>query len=75
MSTKCQSCKKAPFEIEEATDESEERYKVCRNCLHRLMTHSLRPGEWYNLASIHGCWEPLLDEEYYNEDGIAIRPQ
>jgi hypothetical protein len=39
------------------------------------MSHSLRPREWYNLRSIHGCLNDLLSEEYYNEkDGTALKP-
>ena len=71
----CRSCGQAPVEIIEVLDDPAEPYKVCRRCYHKLMSHSLRPSEWYNLSSIHGRLNDLLSEEYYNEkDGTALQP-
>jgi hypothetical protein len=75
MADRCQSCGRAPVEIVEALDDPGEPYKVCRGCYHRLLTHSLRPIEWYNLSSIHGRLNDLLSREYYDEgDGKALKP-
>jgi len=39
------------------------------------MTHSLRPGEWYNLSSVHGCFNELLSDACYDgKDGTALDP-
>lgn len=75
MGDTCQSCRQAPVDIIEILDDPEGPYEVCRSCYHRLMSHSLRPGEWYNLSSIHGRLNDLLSEEYYDEkDGTALKP-
>jgi hypothetical protein len=71
----CQSCRQAPVEVIEVLDDPAEPYEVCISCYHKLMSHSLRPREWYNLSSIHGGLNDLLSEEYYNEkDGTALKP-
>lgn len=71
----CQGCKRSPVHILEALDDPEEPYEVCKDCYHRLMAHSLRPKEWYNLSSVHGRLNDLLSNEYYNEDnGTALQP-
>jgi hypothetical protein len=75
MADICRSCRQAPIEIVEVLDDPAEPYKVCISCYHKLMSHSLRPREWYHLSSIHGRLNGLLSEEYYNEiDGTALKP-
>ena len=76
MGDTCQSCRQAPVDISKVLDDPEEPYEVCQSCYHRLMSYSLRPREWYNLRSVHGCLNDLLSEEYYNEkDGTALKPK
>ncbi len=75
MGDLCRSCQQAPAEIIKVLDDPAEPYRVCSSCFHRLMSHSLRPREWYNLSSIHGRLNDLLGEEYYDEkDGTALKP-
>lgn len=75
MADTCESCRRAPAEVIEVVDDPAAPYQVCRSCYHRLVSHSLRPGEWYNLSSIHGRLNDLLSEEYYEEkDGTALKP-
>jgi hypothetical protein len=75
MADICRSCRKAPVEVIEVLDDPKEPYKICKNCYHRLQSYSLRPLEWYNLRSIHGCLNDLLGEDYYDEkDGRALKP-
>ena len=56
----CQACKKSGAEVIERADDPDDPYRLCRPCHQRLIHHSLRPLEWYNLASWHGQWESLL---------------
>src|SRR5512136_2633172 len=71
----CRSCHREPVAIIKVLDDPAEPYRVCRNCYERLLTHSLRPREWYNLSSIHGRLNEFLGEDCYNEnDGKALRP-
>ncbi len=75
MDDLCQSCQKAPAEIIRVLDDPADPYRVCSSCFQRLMSHSLRPGEWYNLSSIHGRLNDFLGEEYYDErEGTALKP-
>lgn len=76
MGDRCRSCGQGPVEIIQVLDDPAEPYQVCMGCYHRLIAHSLRPKEWYNLCSIHGRLNDLLSEEYYNEkDGMALKPK
>ena len=36
---------------------------------------SLRPLEWYNLAAVHGPFQFLLHDDFYEEDGTACQPE
>lgn len=38
------------------------------------MACSLRPLEWFNLASIHGPIKHLLLDDFYDQDGVAYQP-
>ena len=71
----CQACRKSPVEVTEKADDPKAPYRLCRPCHRRLMTYSLRPREWYNLASSHGQWEYLLDSEHYDQEGRALKPE
>jgi len=71
----CQSCQQASIEIIKVLDDPADPYRVCSSCFQRLMSHSLRPREWYNLSSIHGRLNDFLSEEYYDEkNGTALKP-
>jgi hypothetical protein len=48
---------------------------VCRACKRRLLTCSLRPLEWYNLAARYGPLRALLHDDMYSEDGTAEQPK
>jgi len=75
MADKCQSCRRAPIEITECLNDPDDPFQVCTGCYRRLMTHSLRPGEWYNLSSVHGCFNELLSDACYDgKDGTALDP-
>jgi hypothetical protein len=56
-------------------DDPNQPYRVCEGCYRRLISHSLRPLEWYNLSSVHGRLNDYLDEDHYTEeDGAALDP-
>lgn len=70
----CQSCQINKVEVIETCDDRGFPYKLCNPCHQRLLTLSLRPLEYFNLAAKHGnCY--LLDEDYYDEDGTAYQPE
>ena len=68
----CRSCRQAPVEIIKVLDDPAEPYKVCISCFHKLMSHSLRPREWYNLSSIHGRLNDLLYSRIVGEGKGAL---
>lgn len=74
MMLTCQACERAPFSVEEETDDPSEPYRLCPACHARLLARSLRPVEWFNLAKRHGWTQPLLHDDLYNEDGSADQP-
>ncbi len=74
MSNICQACRESPVEVIEKADDPKDPYRLCRHCHRRLMKYSLRPLEWYNLASRHGQWEGMLDSEHYDREGRAVAP-
>jgi hypothetical protein len=71
--THCQACKLAPVEENVESDEPQSPFQVCRTCAHRLQTLSLRPLEWYNLASVHGPCHYYLHDDFYDHDGTAYQ--
>lgn len=71
----CQACRSAPVETAVESDEPQQPFRVCRACARRLQTFSLRPLEWYNLASLHGPRQFLLHHDFYDEDGTACQPE
>ena len=70
----CQSCKKTSAEVVEACDNPAYPYKICKDCHERLLSKSLYPREYFNLASKHGMTY-LLNDDFYNNDGTACDPQ
>ena len=70
----CQSCKQNKVEVIESCDDEEFPYKLCKPCHRRLLTFSLRPLEYFNLAAKHGHYG-LLHDDFYDEDGTAAQPE
>jgi hypothetical protein len=70
----CQSCGSAPVEAIVDVDDTEDPYLICKSCRDRLFSYNLRPREWYNLSSLHGHLNDLLDSEHYGENGTALQP-
>lgn len=50
-------------------------YRLCSPCAARLESRSLRPVEWFHLASIHSPWKHLVHDDFYTEDGNAEQPE
>ena len=75
MTQTCQACEKQPATVIETNDNKEIPYLVCSDCHGRLMSLSLRPLEWYNLAKRHGWWQYHLHDDFYDEDGTAHQPE
>src|SRR5260370_22889032 len=44
-------------------------------CQERTLNLTLRPGEWYRLAVIHGPWSHYLHDDFYDEHGKAQQPK
>lgn len=74
MDVVCESCEALPAEVEEACDDGPP-YRVCAECHSRLMAHALRPREWFNLAKVHGWWQYLLGDDFYDDNGTAHQPE
>ncbi|WBW94942.1 hypothetical protein [Oceanirhabdus sp. W0125-5] len=66
----CESCKINEIEVIEKNDDEQQPYLLCKECHKKLVTLSLRPLEWYNLAVIHSPHESYLYDDFY-DDGIA----
>lgn len=71
----CQACRSTPVEENVESDEPQKPFQVCRACTYRLQTFSLRPLEWYNLATIHGPYQYHLHSDFYDEDGTAYQSE
>lgn len=69
----CEACKLAAISIVETVDDNNQPYKVCRECHQRLVTYSLRPIEWYNLAVIHSHNKYLLSDDFYDDNGVSYK--
>lgn len=74
---RCHACLSAPVQrvVKADAAEGEPGYRVCRACKQRLMTTSLRPLEWYNLAARYGPQRALLHDDMYLDDGTADQPK
>ncbi|GLC31189.1 hypothetical protein bsdE14_25990 [Clostridium omnivorum] len=71
----CQACKIRQVEVIEKCDDEIQPYELCNECHKRLLSYSLRPIEWYNLASIHTFNKFLLHDDFYEDDGVATQPE
>lgn len=72
---RCHACQAAPVQETVTADaEDEPGYRVCRGCEDRLLSGSLRPLEWYNLAVRYGPQRGLLHDDMYSDDGTAEQP-
>ncbi|WP_456363495.1 hypothetical protein [Priestia aryabhattai] len=69
----CEACKLAAVNVVETADDNEQPYKVCNDCHQRLVTYSLRPIEWYNLAVIHSHNKYLLNDDFYDDNGVSYK--
>lgn len=67
----CEACKLNAISVVETVDDNEQPYKVCGDCHQRLVTYSLRPIEWYNLAVTHSHNKYLLSDDFYNDSGVS----
>ncbi|QJX80288.1 hypothetical protein FDZ14_29790 (plasmid) [Priestia megaterium] len=67
----CEACKLNAISVVEAVGDYQQPYKVCGDCHQRLVTHSLRPIEWYNLAVIHSHNKYLLSDDFYDDNGVS----
>ena len=68
----CEACQKNAMNVVEASDEPKQPYHLCHPCHEKLLTYSLRPIEWYNLAVLHSPKQFLLHDDFYGEDGQAF---
>lgn len=75
MTSLCQACELRLAVVVEPADNADTPYLVCEVCHGRLMTRSLRPREWFNLAKRHGWAQFLLHDDFYDEDGTATQPE
>ncbi len=69
----CEACRQNRIKIVENIDDPNQPYRLCKECDKRLKNYSLRPIEWYNLASIHG--PSKLHDDFYDDDGNAMQPE
>lgn len=72
---KCQACKIKQVEVIEKCDDEIQPYELCEECHKRLLAYSLRPIEWFNLASIHTSNKFLLHDDFYEDSGEAAQPE
>lgn len=75
MTLICQACELCTASIEVKADDPGEPYLVCQPCHSRLMSLSLRPLEWFNLAKRHGWAKFLLHDDFYEQTGEATQPE
>ncbi|MED0867285.1 hypothetical protein [Bacillus safensis] len=59
--------------VVESSDEPKQPYQLCHQCHERLLSYSLRPIEWYNLAVLHSPKQFLLFDDFYGEDGQVFQ--
>ena len=71
----CEACKSHDIQVVATEDNPDQPYKLCRQCHARLLSYSLRPIEWYNLAVIHSPNTFLLHDDFYDDDGEATQPE
>lgn len=70
----CEACRTVP--AADAIDSTDGRpFRLCVACVARLQSFSLRPLEWFNLATLHGPFEAMLHDDFYEDDGRAAQPK
>jgi len=71
----CECCQINEVQILEPSTEKGYYFKLCNFCFARLTHHSLRPREFFNLATIHSIDNPYLHDDFYDwETGEALQP-
>jgi hypothetical protein len=70
----CQSCEVNSVEVVDDCYNPAYPYYVCKDCHERLLSRSLRPREYFNLSAMHGMTY-LLNDDFYDKDGVAYNPQ
>lgn len=70
---RCEACKVAAVNVIERADDKDQPYRVCNKCHQRLVTYSLPPIEWYNLAVIHSPHKFLLHDDFYDDNGLSYQ--
>lgn len=70
---RCESCNSKDVEIDEPAAHGYAPYHLCWDCHRRLLNRSLRPSEFFNLATIHGH-DALLHDDLYDDNGKAEQP-
>ena len=71
----CEACKLAAISVIETVDDNDQPYKLCGGCHQRLITYSLRPIEWYNLATVHSHNKYLLSDDFYDDNGVSYESE
>lgn len=71
---KCESCQQHEVEISEEKVNGTGYYLLCAACHERLISRSLRPLEFFNLAAIHHQDDYYLHSDFYSEQGKAEQP-
>lgn len=72
----CEACKcEEAVQVIEISGDPLQPYRLCAGCAERLLTYSLRPLEWFNLAAIHTAGEFYLHEDFYDENGVALQSE
>lgn len=62
----CESCHSALAQTKVADEDGYPPYLVCRACEQRLLSYSLRPLKWFNLAALHGPHRFLRQDDFYD---------
>lgn len=71
----CQATKMDEASMELPSHSPDGPYVLSADAAERLRDLALRPLEWFNLATIHGPFEPRLHDDFYTENGEACQPQ
>lgn len=72
--TPCQACRSAPASYLVPDDDPDQPYLLCPDCYDRTAHFSLRPREWFHLASVHGPLKHHLHDDFYDDNGCACQP-
>jgi len=71
---RCQASQIVPAEVSVPSEEMDFSFHLSCDAATRLKAHALSPGEWLNLASIHGRHGVYLGDSLYDSFGRALRP-